>query len=547
MLYLSACAKIGNEFAMSSLEVSVLQTGSSEKLYQLMVNSISSIALVILDTQGNIIGWNPGAEAVIGYKADEIMGKNAACFFTEADRQQNKSEQILQQALSEGRYEDEGWRVRKDGSLFWANIVITPLYDNGTHVGYSQVTRDFSRRREAEEALRETVKELADIKYALDESTIVARTDEHGVITYVNDTFCRISKYEREELIGKTHQIINSGYHPKGFFADMWKTITQGKVWRGEVKNKAKDGTYYWVDTTIVPFITPDGHPYQYIAIRHEITARKRVEAEIRLLNEEMEERIHQRTAELQDANELLSETLRQLQESEKLRSAFISALTHDLRTPLVAQERAVELFLSNRDKLPPKLATLAERLYKSNQGLLDMVNMLLETYQYESGKINLLWETVDLSALVDACFSDVSALAESKQIQLHNQMPSTFASVSGDSHQLKRVFMNIIGNALQNIPSGCQVIVKGEDTENRICITLEDNGPGIPPDSLPHLFERYYVGDHIHKKIGTGLGLYICKMIMEQHHGTISVESDVNKGAKFLLTLPKNELRTDT
>jgi hypothetical protein len=397
--------------------------------------------------------------------------------------------------------------------------------------------------RDEQAALSRSLKELADLKFALDESAIVVVTDANGVITYVNDTFCEISRYSREELLGKTHRIVNSDYHGKEFFKEMWDTIADGKVWRGEIRNKAKDGSYYWVDTTIVPFMDErSGKPYQYIAVRKDITYLKRIEKELRLLNEGLEDRVRARTTELEEANAELSETLQKLQESERMRETFVSALTHDLRTPLVAERRVLELIQMQRQHLPEKLQSLAERLLKNNDDLLEMVNKLLEIYQYEAGQIHLLIESVSIRGLAEDTIDKLSPLAEAKGITLENQVPQTLGRIDGDADQLKRVLVNLVGNAIQHLREGDGIVVAAEESLQELTILVRDTGPGIPPDVLPHLFDRYFVVEQTRKKIGSGLGLSICKMIARLHGGTIRVESVPGEGTVFYIKLPKRQ-----
>jgi len=267
------------EATIAELESNQKELRQSEERFRLLVEGARDYAIFMLGPDGRVVSWNEGAERIHGYEVSEAVGELFSVFYAEEDIERGLPGEQLRVAATEGRFEEEGLRVRKDGAPFQAEVVVMALRDEAGNLrGFSHVTRDITARKEAEEALRSSLRSLADLKAALDESAIVAITDQHGKITYVNDKFCEISKYYMEELLGQDHRILNSGFHAREHFEDMWNTIARGDVWRGEIRNQTRDGSPYWVDITIVPFLDEAGAPDQYFAICNDITRYKEAE-----------------------------------------------------------------------------------------------------------------------------------------------------------------------------------------------------------------------------------------------------------------------------
>lgn len=390
---------------------------------------------------------------------------------------------------------------------------------------------------EAERVLADARKELEDIKFALDASSILAITDAGGKILSVNDKFCEISGYSRQELIGKTHRIINSGYHSKEFFQKMWGTIDSGRVWRGDVKNKAKDGNHYWVATTIVPFLDASGKPYQHLAIRSEITARKLAEEQLeRAVHElaEMSQRERARAEALDEANRRIIEEQAKVIQAEKLSSiGLLSAgVAHEINNPLagvmacvkalregsVAPARREEYFEAVRDGL--------ERIRMTVKGLLD----------YSRPQPTSV-TSVDVAETVRGCLLLLAAPLRKKNVEVAVEIPEGEFLVRGNRPQLMQAAMNVLLNALYVSPDGARIEVTAAREAGRIALAFKDHGPGIPKEMIAKVCDPFFTTKP--QGEGTGLGLAVTLGILESHGGSLQIESEPGAGTTVIFRLP--------
>ena len=352
----------------------------------------------------------------------------------------------------------------------------------------------------------------------MDQSTIVAITDQRGAINYVNDEFCRISKYSRSELLGQDHRIINSGFHPKDFIRELWTTIASGQVWKGELRNRAKDGSLYWVDTTIVPYLNSEGKPYQYVAIRHDITGRKQAEA-----------RVLEQAAELQRATQL------------SFVGELAAGLAHEIKNPLAGIQGAVDILIRRRDKNDPEREALegmrheVSRIDKTVRALLDRARPRLVSVRLAS-----LTDTV--AQVVSLAQSQIiTAVTRGHQVAIEYDPPDDPINIQIDPGQIEDAVLNLVLNALEAVDGKGNVRVRvfraNSDSieEEQAIVEVSDDGYGICEEDLAQIFRPFFTT----KREGTGLGLPAVKRIARLHGGRVEVSSTLGQGSVFTIHLP--------
>lgn len=339
------------------------------------------------------------------------------------------------------------------------------------------------------------------MKFALDQSAIVATTDAAGLITSVNDKFCEISQYSRAELIGQDHRIINSGRHGKRFFRDLWATIARGRIWRGEICNRARDGSLYWVDTTIVPFVDARGKPYQYMAIRYDVTARR--EAEARLRQQEALAQVGEMTA----------------------------VVAHEVRNPLagisgVLQVLAARLPADSRDRAI--LADVHDRIAALNR----LIRNLL-AFSRPNAPARAL---VPVRAVLAEAAGDVRhdpALAD-VAIAVTGSDPSAPL----DRAQMHFVFLDVLLNAADAMRRRGRIDVTVSTAGKQCRVAVADRGAGATPEVIEKMFQPFFTT----KRQGTGLGLPTARRIVAAHGGSLEARPRPGGGLVMTVTLPTSD-----
>jgi PAS domain S-box-containing protein len=483
----------------------------------------STAVIYVKNLEGQYLLVNRRFSEVFHLSPDAILGKTDYDLFTKEVADAFRKMDVRTAAANHALTEEE--KVPEDDGLHTYISVKSTLRDEtGRPYAIFGISTDITELKAVEENLRKSFREISDYKFALDESSIVAITDQKGIIKYVNNNFCKISKYSREELIGQDHRIINSSYHSKEFIRDLWVTIANGNIWRGELKNKAKDGSIYWVDTTIIPFLNEEEKPYQYVAIRADITEKKKAESEIQKLNEELEQKVIARTAELNTVNSEME--------------AFTYSVSHDLRAPLrgIIGFTAIleEDYVSQLDDEAKRITGVIRRNTMKMGHLIDDLLAFSRT-----GKQELMKTQIHTQSMVKEIIDDL--MYQNKEHTPINWNVHSLPSVRADMNTIRQVWINLISNAIKYSGTKEQAVIEiGSGEENgQTFFYIKDNGVGFDEKykhKLFKVFQRLHSADEFE---GTGVGLALVEKIVSRHGGRVWAEGKPEEGACFYFSLP--------
>ncbi|HET9986784.1 MAG TPA: PAS domain S-box protein [Longimicrobiales bacterium] len=492
-----------------------------DRLNSLLVGSVQDYAIFALDVEGRVATWTRGAQRIKGYSRDEIIGRHFSIFYPPEAAASGFPQYELDVAAATGRFEDEGWRIRKDGSRFWANVVITALRDEeGTLVGFAKVTRDLTERRRTEQALAESEERFRLLVSSVKDYGIFM-LDPQGHIASWNDGAERISGYTPSDIIGRHFSVF---YPPEDieWGKPAWElsvAIAEGRF-EDEGWRIRKDGSRFWANVVITPLLNEAGTLLGFAKVTRDLTERR--DAERRAIADA------RRMAEIEAAN--------------KAKSEFLAAMSHELRTPLNAIGGYVDLLaLGIRGPVTPQQVEDLERIRRSQQHLLGIINDLLNFSRIEAGRVSYDIGPVALHQVLETVqgMIEPQALARGITIVAHDCPPDAVALA--DRGKVEQILLNLLSNAVKFTSAGGTITLSCAVAADVVALAVQDTGLGISPEKLEAIFEPFVqVGRSLSSPHeGTGLGLAISRDLARAMGGDLGVESVVGVGSTFTLTLP--------
>ena len=484
----------------------------SEERFRLMVEGVKDYGIFMLDPEGRVVSWNAGAERISGYRAEEVLGSDLSIFFPPEDVARGQPRHELSVAAAEGRLEDQGWRVRKDGTRFWADVVLTALRNaSGNLRGFSKVTRDLTERRRVEEALRDSEERFRSLVETAHDAIVSA--DTQGTIVSFNPAAERVFGYSKDEALGQPLTLLM----PERFRQPHWQGLRRFLVTSQahvvgttvEMIGRKKDGAEFPLELSLASWKSKDAT--FFTGILTDITERKKAENEVR-----------EQSAQLQAANNELE--------------AFSYSVSHDLRAPLRAIDGFSQAFLEDYgDRVDERGKDYLRRVRAATQRMGLLIDDLLDLSRVTRAEMRL--ETVDLSALAHAVVAELSKTQPSRQVEF---VIADGLKVEGDSRLLRLVLENLLGNAWKFTARSARARIEFQSAERdgQIAYCVRDDGAGFDPQYAQRLFGAFQRLHTVEEFPGTGIGLATVQRIIHRHGGRVWAEGRPDAGAAFYFTL---------
>jgi PAS domain S-box-containing protein len=480
----------------------------SQSRLRLLIESVRDYAIFMLDPDGKVVSWNLGAERIKGYRAHEIIGSHFSRFYPQDMIDKGWPQHELEVARREGRFEDEGWRIRRDGTRFWANVIITALVDGGELVGFSKITRDLTERRRHEEELRESEERFRLLVEGVQDYAMFM-LDPGGHIISWNVGAERIKGYTAQEIIGSHF----SRFYPEDALDRGWPEHELAMARRdGRFEDEGwrlrKDGTRFWANVVITAIYDPDRTLRGFAKVTRDLTERRRIEA---------------------------------LEEEGRRINEFLAMLGHELRNPLAPIRNAVSV-LEAGEGTDARATSAREIIGRQVAHLGRIVDDLLDVGRINTGKISIQHERLDLASLIRAVVDTVRGQFDAKGVHLEVTTPSTPLHVLGDPTRLSQVVLNLLANAQKYTPAGGHVRLELTRDGRFAQLCVADDGIGMPPELLPRIFDLFVQGERglDRGEGGLGIGLTLVRRLVELQGGTVSASSKgIGHGSEFTVRLP--------